>query len=304
MTKNLLPIVLGLMGIFSPIRADDITLTDGTVLKNAKIVQQDDANKTVTIAFSGGIAQVHSAMVPATFTTGPQPAVTNTANPSTSLPEPPTPASPSTPVPKDWTVDGRDYHNVTVTQVDADRVHIMFDGGLGTLMLADLPPDLKKAFNFDPDAAKKAQVQREADQQASERGYAALDAARAKEEAARAAKEATATRLANRPKAYLMGAVLQKVPDVGLLVDCEMPEVTADSSASIGGGGNVYVPQTGCPKGVNQAYGTFLLTGYPNEASLVDGSAIKTVAFANGTYSYTSVTGANKTVASYAASAP
>jgi hypothetical protein len=37
MTKTLLPIVLGLVVILSPSRADDITLTDGTVLKNAKM---------------------------------------------------------------------------------------------------------------------------------------------------------------------------------------------------------------------------------------------------------------------------
>jgi len=166
MSKTLLPIVLGLAAILSPLRADDISLTDGTVLKNAKIVQQDNSTKTVTISFSGGIAQVHSAMVPATLAITPQPAVTNTATLSTPLPEPPIPSSPSTPIPKDWTVNGRDYHNVNVTQVETDRVHITYDGGLGTVMLSDLTPELQKRFNYDPVAAKETTQERA--QQASQ----------------------------------------------------------------------------------------------------------------------------------------
>ena len=30
---------------------------------------------------------------------------------------------------EDWTVDGKDYHNVKVTKVEPDVVHIMYDGG-------------------------------------------------------------------------------------------------------------------------------------------------------------------------------
>ena len=304
MTKIIRPIVFGMTVMLSPVRADDITLTDGTVLKNAKIVQRDDSTKTVTVSFTGGTAQVHSEMLPASPANPSTPALPIAVGQTTPAPQAPTTDTPTTPLPKDWTVNGRDYHSVSVTQVEPDRVHITYEGGIGTLMLADLPPDLKKRFGYDPDAARKEQEQRDADTQAAQRDYAAMDAARAKAQAKETANEATATRLANRPKAYLMGEVLQKVPGVGLLVDCEMPEPVASSSASIGGGGGVYIPQTGRPKGVNQAYGTFLLTGYPNESAIVDGAAIHTVALQNGTYSYTSVQGANKTVQSYVATAP
>jgi hypothetical protein len=201
-------------------------------------------------------------------------------------------------------VNGRDYHNVKVTEVDADRVHITYDGGIGTVMIADLTPELKKRFNYDPDAAKQALAEREKQEAQSDAELAAELAVQRKTQAVQDAKDGAANRLANRPKVYLMGGVLQKVPGVGLLVDCGRPEPDVDSAQSVGGGGGIYVPQTGCPKGVQQVYGTFMLTGYPNEASLVDGAAIKTVAVPNGTYSYTSVVGANKTVASYEASAP
>ena len=55
---------------------------------------------------------------------------------------------------EDWTVNGKDYHNVVVGQVEADLVHISYDGGIGTVALADLPPDLQKRFNYNPAGAK------------------------------------------------------------------------------------------------------------------------------------------------------
>jgi hypothetical protein len=57
---------------------------------------------------------------------------------------------------EDWTVQGRTYQNVTVTKVEPDAVHIMYDGGVGSVNLADLTPDLQKRFNYNPQAAQLA----------------------------------------------------------------------------------------------------------------------------------------------------
>ncbi len=51
---------------------------------------------------------------------------------------------------EDWTIQGREYHNVVVQNVTADHVDISFDGGVGSPRLADLPPDLQKRFNYQP----------------------------------------------------------------------------------------------------------------------------------------------------------
>lgn len=51
---------------------------------------------------------------------------------------------------EDWTIQGKTFHNVQVGTVEADRVHITYDGGLGTVNLADMPPDLQKRFGYDP----------------------------------------------------------------------------------------------------------------------------------------------------------
>src|ERR1035438_7040862 len=63
---------------------------------------------------------------------------------------------------EDWTVNGKDYHNVTVGKVEPDRVHITYDGGIGTVMLSDLTPELQKRFNYDPKAAAQASQQKAA----------------------------------------------------------------------------------------------------------------------------------------------
>lgn len=57
---------------------------------------------------------------------------------------------------EDWTIAGKTYQNVTVGQVEADCVHIMYSDGIGRIMIADMPPELQIRFKFDPAAAKEA----------------------------------------------------------------------------------------------------------------------------------------------------
>jgi hypothetical protein len=75
--------------------------------------------------------------------------------------QPAAPFVPPNPLPAQpnwtWSVLGKDYHNVVVTQVEADYVQIVYDGGEGTINTSDLPPDLQKMFNYDPNRAKVAE---------------------------------------------------------------------------------------------------------------------------------------------------
>jgi hypothetical protein len=74
---------------------------------------------------------------------------------------------------EDWTVKGKTYHNVTVTKADPDKIHIMYDGGIGSVDLADLPPDLQRRFKYDPQAAKAAEKAEAAKQAESDKELAA-----------------------------------------------------------------------------------------------------------------------------------
>ncbi|MEJ0000643.1 MAG: hypothetical protein WDO13_16655 [Verrucomicrobiota bacterium] len=63
-----------------------------------------------------------------------------------------------------WTVLGHDYNDVVITKTDADLVAITYEGGAGTVRMADLPPDLQKLLNYDPELAAAAARTRSADQ--------------------------------------------------------------------------------------------------------------------------------------------
>jgi len=62
---------------------------------------------------------------------------------------------------EDWkTTDGKVYQGVTVIKSDPDAVTILYRDGGALVPLAQLPPDLQKRFNYDPDQARKAAAAR------------------------------------------------------------------------------------------------------------------------------------------------
>ena len=93
-------------------------------------------------------------------------------------------------------MNGKDYHNVKVGQVEADRVHITYDGGIGTVMIADLTPDLKKRFNYDPGAAKATVDERNQQASQADAELASEMRQKAKADAAQAQQDKNATRVA------------------------------------------------------------------------------------------------------------
>lgn len=76
---------------------------------------------------------------------------------------------------EDWTVNGKDYHNVKVTSVADDSVAVTYDGGIGHFNLSDLTPELKKRFNYDPVKVASAIQKKDEDQQAATQSYASVD---------------------------------------------------------------------------------------------------------------------------------
>ncbi len=60
-----------------------------------------------------------------------------------------------------WTTrSGATCTNVVVQKVEPDYVTILDDSGSARLNIADLPPDIQKQLNYDPDAARKATLDR------------------------------------------------------------------------------------------------------------------------------------------------
>jgi len=121
---------------------------------------------------------------------GENPASSGTSNTSAVafVPPDPLPAQPNW----TWTVLGKDYHNVVVTRVEADQVHIMYDGGIGAVNTSDLPPDMQKMFNYDPATASKVAKEKEAERAKIDAEQAPLIAAELQKQKDQAAADATA----------------------------------------------------------------------------------------------------------------
>ena len=137
MTTIYLSGILVLAGTLAPVMAEDWTTSDGKTYKDVVVVSHDA--KIVTINSADGPATFPIAFLDKNLQSRIQ------ADHATST---------------NWTVDGKDYQNVTIGQVEADIVHISYDNGVATVPIADLPPDLQKRLNYDPAKAKAASEER------------------------------------------------------------------------------------------------------------------------------------------------
>jgi hypothetical protein len=225
---------------------------------------------------------------------------------------------------EDWTVNGKTYHGVTVTEINDDVVVIQFDMGIAHIALADLPADLQSRFHYDPAKAKQAAEVRAQQETKVEANFQA-EVQKASIQKAQEEKEekAAATTKANQEQmianaVIIQGTVLEKT-DAGIIIECDAPEVSTGSGGigdGYGGGSSAPIHHSmddlfaSTDSGSSSAiqakyvYGTFFLTNYPKEASVVDGNAISIKAYPTGPYSYTTVQGARATVASYTAILP
>jgi hypothetical protein len=70
---------------------------------------------------------------------------------------------------EDWkTVDGKTYQEVQVVKAEPDAVTILHHDGGARIVMENLPPDLQKRFNYDPDKARDAREARQAHEQAEQ----------------------------------------------------------------------------------------------------------------------------------------
>ena len=158
MTKTSLFVIFALVFATFPAWAEDWTTTDGKIYKNVTVVSHDAT--VVTISSSDGMATFPIALLEKNLQKRIQGDNTTA---------------------KDWTITGKDYHNVSVTKVDGDTVSITYDGGAGTVNMADLPIDVQKKLGHDPEAAAALKAQQDAkaaaDLKAQQDAKAAADSA-------------------------------------------------------------------------------------------------------------------------------
>jgi hypothetical protein len=136
---------------------------------------------------------------------------------------------------EDWAVDGKTYPHVHLLQIEPDRVHISYDGGSGFINIADLPPDIRQRFNYDPVTAKAAvdaRAEANAEQVQREQAFQKEQAEQQKQDQAKADSAAAAITIAHKT-CHLEGAVLCKLADGKYVVSATVP-TQADSGIPAG----------------------------------------------------------------------
>jgi hypothetical protein len=209
-----------LLALAVPALANNWTTTSGTTYHDIKVIKIE--SDYVTVQDADGKAMIEIAKLP--------PDVQKML-----AQELPQASSNTSQVEKDWVVDGKEYHNVVVGQIEADQVHITYDGGIGSVALADLPPDLQKHFGYDPEQAKET---------SEARNQAQAEAAQEMQKQAQLQKEQELADK-NKPLMRLIGTV-EATSDEGCLVRVTYGADTRQMIASqdygswraVGGGGS------------------------------------------------------------------
>jgi hypothetical protein len=176
-------------------------------------------------------------------------------------------------------VDGAVISNAPILSVNAVDVFYELPTGGGRVHLADLPTNLQARFGYDPakanaaKAARSAKEHAEAQQTAATRHRVALDLS-----------EKLFLEKVRQTKVGIYGRVIQTIRE-GLLVE-------SGSEASY----NTLNWWLG--DGSPGANGTCLFVGYPGPR-VVDGEIVNAAAYPDGFFTYTTVSGAQKTVRRY-----
>ena len=205
------------------------------------------------------------------------------------------------------TLNGKKYTGVTVTRVEGDAIAINHDDGTARVYFADLPPELRTKYGYDPNKAAAAAAQR-AEAMARQREIDAKNMEAEKQLKAapfQQAEKEQATKMEAAEKARQSLESAKKTPGAG----------TSDGSGlnKAGATGELYgifgsvlqvTPEGLLVKHGHRGGGTkapkgeiVFLSGYPK--ILVDGSKLKCTAKHAGTYTYTAVDGGRTTVEAF-----
>lgn len=201
--------------------------------------------------------------------------------------------------PQGWPVlktkDGKEFTEVKVTGYDAVQLKIMHAAGMARIPFQKLPEEIQKAFGYDPAKA--------ADHLAGESAQKAVR----EESQARAA-------LVNSSRKIFVGKIFQ-VAERGVLLENVQWGIGKKEEV-----GNEERVLTGMANGLHKSgptYGTRTTTDWDyvmrplgedlvmvkcKTSDLVDGGAFTGVVYPFGTYSYTAVSGARKTIKAYTTS--
>jgi len=172
---------------------------------------------------------------------------------------------------EDFTLtDGTEYKGARVSRVDPDGLVLTLVDGIAKVPFAKLSPALQKQYNYDPEAAQQFAAEKASKAAVASKQMQAQEAERQRQAAD---KKAVETLLASAIQAHL---TISQITDDGFLA-------------------HGYVTET---NGSNQKLQDDIYVVGPNEG-LVDNAKIQAVIVPIGTKKFTTVLGAERTVAKF-----
>ncbi len=198
------------------------------------------------------------------------------------------------------TTSGTEYLNCRITRVEPDGISIMHSRGIAKIPFAELPEQFRDQYGYNPEQA--AQYSRAAAQHraaaAAERDEAAR---RARQRADHEASRRESLDTIKKTGIEIVGRIQQITDDGALISDAKTPqqyqqEVTTPGFRPMDGNRQFVTRTRYLP--VSEEYEPIFVISAGRGRT--DGSAWKATVYPAGTYQYTSVMGAGKTIRCFA----
>jgi len=200
------------------------------------------------------------------------------------------------------TLSGTVYERCKITRIEPDGISVMYAKGIAKIPFTDLPEEYQKEHGYDPERAEEyshAAARSRADARQRQQELAQRAQQRAEYEAAH--KEAMNS--IKKSAVELTGRVSQITENGALIADAKMPHRYQEEIVTPGfrpmDGNRQFVTKTKYVSVANDYEPIFVIGA---GSGFTDGAGWKATVYPAGTYKYTSVMGAGKTVKCFALS--
>lgn len=208
--------------------------------------------------------------------------------------------------------DGRQWMGVRILSRGQHDVVVMQAGNVVTVRAADLTDACARALQIrsptpEEIAARAADEARRVEAAKEREAAAAVETARLQNEANQRRQREQKLRadqaVAMAGRRYLVGTILQRLPNGALVLARDVPVRWAGSTQAVGGGSPAAAPQIEEPvASLPRVVGTIFVPEHPALAGKFKDSVVRGVVYPAGEYSYTNVMGADHRIAAWSLS--
>jgi len=196
--------------------------------------------------------------------------------------------------------NGKTYTNYKVSRVEPDGITLTHSSGITKLFFWELPPDIQKQYNYNPEKARTYNKQAQAQQAAAWARQQEM-AKRAQQRAEYEAAHKEVMKNIKESATELVGEVSQITEDGALIRDARVPFRYKEEVVTPGytpmNSNRRFVTKTKYISAAADYEPVFVIGG---GRGFTDGAGWKATVYPAGTYKYTTVMGAGKTVKCYA----